>query len=84
LTGGEGLNGSFLTKKIVEDSNNKIILMNDFSVGFRSNLLSSIDKIEIRQDNLESEPFCKEAFISCDNVYHLVSRDFGIGYSLEN
>lgn len=84
ITGGAGLIGSFLTKNIVENSNNKVIVIDDFSTGLKSNLHSIIDKIEIREGNLESKTFCEEAFNGCDTIYHLASRAFGIGYSSQN
>jgi len=79
ITGGAGLIGSFLTDQLTEKGC-KTVVIDDFSKGSRDNLQQSIDKIEIREGNLETPEFAHEALSGCDIVYHLASRAYGIGY----
>ena len=85
VTGGAGLIGSYLVEMLAKNYiDDKIIVIDDFSKGKKQNLSSVQDLIEIREGDLEDEKFSKEALYDCDVLYHLASRAYGIGYSLNN
>ena len=83
ITGGAGLIGSCLAEQLIKYYE-KIIIIDDFSTGQKSNLSHILNQIEIREGNLEDQSFCKQAFEDCDVIYHLASRAYGIGYSSQN
>lgn len=83
VTGGAGLIGSFLACQLVRVGAN-VIVIDDFSKGQRENLILIRDKIEIREGDLEDPVFASKAFESCDIIFHLASRAYGIGYSKHN
>lgn len=80
VTGGAGLIGSYLVDELVADSA-KVVVIDDFSKGLRSNLAQCADRIEIREGNLEDPSFATGALSDADVVFHLASRAYGIGYS---
>ena len=85
ITGGAGLIGSYLVEMLVADyTDQNIIVIDDFSKGKIENLSSIQDLIEIREGNLEDEKFTEKALDDCNILYHLASRAYGIGYSLNN
>jgi len=71
--------GSYLTDLLVS-ADAKVIVIDDFSKGSRDNLHRSIDKVEIREGDLEHPAFTMDALADCDIVYHLASRAYGVGY----
>jgi len=79
VTGGAGLIGSFLVDQLVA-TNANIVVIDDFSKGTLNNLKQSMDKIEIREGNLEDPSFAQDSIVGCDVVYHLASRAYGVGY----
>jgi nucleoside-diphosphate-sugar epimerase len=83
VTGGAGLIGSFLVERLV-DAGAKVIVADDFSKGLRDNLSSVIEKVEIREGNLETLPAMERALDGANLVFHLASRAYGIGYSAGN
>ena len=60
ITGGAGLIGSFLVDHLVEDGA-KVIVIDDFSKGSKSNLKDHLNNIEIREGNLEDINFAKQS-----------------------
>lgn len=83
VTGGAGLIGSFLVDRLVEEGA-KVIVIDDFSKGSKSNLKDHLNKIEIREGNLEDINFSKQSLYDCNIIFHLASRAYGIGYEKNN
>ncbi len=83
VTGGAGLIGSHLVENLVKESA-KVIVVDDFSKGNISNLSNCLSKLEIREGNLESFDFVKNAMKDAKIIFHLASRAYGIGYSQNN
>lgn len=79
VTGGAGLIGSYLSDELVA-SGVRVIVIDDFSKGMRSNLVTCADRIEIREGDLEDPAFAKESLADAEVVFHLASRAYGIGY----
>ena len=80
VTGGAGLIGSFLVERLVA-AGARVVVADDFSKGRKENLSAVRDKIEIREGDLETLPAMERALDGAENVFHLASRAFGIGYS---
>src|SRR3989338_3846321 len=80
VTGGAGLIGSYLADELVGVAA-KVIVIDDFSKGLRSNLAQCADRIEIREGNLEDPAFAAASLSDADIVFHLASRAYGIGYA---
>ena len=80
VTGGAGLIGSYLMECLVKRGAG-VIVADDFSKGRRSNLVNLIDRITIREGDLEQLSAMACAIDGADIVYHLGSRAYGIGYS---
>jgi nucleoside-diphosphate-sugar epimerase len=83
VTGGAGLIGSFLTERLVQ-AGAKVVVADDFSKGRREYLSQVIDRIEIREGDLEQQEAMDRALDGADVVFHLASRAYGIGYSSNN
>jgi len=79
VTGGAGLIGSFLVERLVA-SGARAVVVDDFSKGRRENLASVLDRIEIREGDLEERSFARDALAGADVVFHLASRAYGVGY----
>jgi nucleoside-diphosphate-sugar epimerase len=80
VTGGAGLIGSFLVDELVA-AGARVVVVDDFSKGLRTNLATVSEYIEVREGDLERPGFATEALAGCDTVFHLASRAFGVGYS---
>tara|TARA_B100000676_G_scaffold77387_1_gene76977 strand:+ start:41784 stop:42755 length:972 start_codon:yes stop_codon:yes gene_type:complete len=80
VTGGAGMIGSEVCEALVSQ-NCRVVVVDDFSRGDRSNLSKINDHVEIREGNLEEMKFVNESLHDCDYVLHLASRSYGIGYS---
>ena len=80
VTGGAGLIGSFLVERLV-GIGAEVVVADDFSKGRRSHLAGFIDRIEIREGDLETLGAMERALDGAEVVFHLASRAFGIGYS---
>jgi nucleoside-diphosphate-sugar epimerase len=80
VTGGAGLIGSFVVDELVAKGA-KVVVVDDFSKGLWSNLAHCMDRIEIREGDLEDRDFAREALADAEFVFHLASRAYGIGYS---
>ena len=80
VTGGAGLIGSFLTEELVR-AGARVVVIDDFSKGLRSHLAGCIDRIEIREGDLEVPTFASEVLADADVVFHLASRAYGIGHA---
>ena len=83
VTGGAGLIGSFLVERLVT-SGARVIVADDFSKGRRDYLAGVVDKIEIREGDLERRDAMEKALVGTDVVFHLASRAYGVGYSSNN
>ena len=83
ITGGAGLIGSYLADILV-NCGAKVIVVDDFSKGTIKNLENSINKIEIREGNLEKFDFAKQSMEDGTLFFILASRAYGIGYSRNN
>src|SRR5215470_12584907 len=80
VTGGAGLIGSFLVERLLA-SGARVVVADDFSKGRRAHLAPVVDKIEIREGDLEQLSVMDRALAGADVVFHLASRAYGIGYS---
>ena len=83
VTGGAGLIGSFLTERLVSVGA-KVVVADDFSKGKRQYIAAVIDKVEIREGDLEQSDAMARALTGADIVFHLASRAYGIGHSSGN
>jgi UDP-glucose 4-epimerase len=83
VTGGAGLIGSYLAERLVERGA-RVVVADDFSKGRRKNLAAVIDRITIREGDLEQAAAMARAIDGADVVFHLASRAYGIGYSSQN
>ena len=83
VTGGAGLIGSFLVDRLVA-AGADVIVADDFSKGRREYLSKVLDKIEVRQGDLETLAAMESALDGAEIVFHLASRAYGIGYSASN
>lgn len=83
VTGGAGLIGSFLCERLVENGN-KVVVVDDFSKGQIINLKNILDKIEIIEADLQELSQARKALVNAQNIYHLASRAYGVGYSSKN
>jgi nucleoside-diphosphate-sugar epimerase len=71
--------GSYLCDELAA-SGARVIVIDDFSKGLRSNLTACADRIEVRQGDLEDLAFARESLADAEVVFHLASRAYGIGY----
>jgi len=79
VTGGGGLIGSFLVDDLVARGA-RVIVVDDFSKGRRSNLAHHGTALEIREADLEVAGSAHEALAGADVVFHLASRAYGVGH----
>jgi len=79
VTGGAGLIGSFLVDELIA-ADARVVVIDDFSKGLRSNLAGCANRIEIREGDLEDPVFAAESLADAEVVFHLASRAYGIGY----
>lgn len=80
ITGGAGLIGSFLAERLVEVGA-RVVVADDFSKGRRQYLAGVVDKLEVREGNLEDVAAMERALSGAEVVFHLASRAYGIGHS---
>ncbi len=80
VTGGAGLIGSFLVEGLLA-AGARVIVADDFSKGRRDHLAGVLDRVEIREGDLENPAAAERALAGADIVFHLASRAYGIGYS---
>jgi nucleoside-diphosphate-sugar epimerase len=83
VTGGAGLIGSFLVERLLSVGA-RVIVADDFLKGRREYLAPVIDRIEIREGDLEYLEPMQRALAGADVICHLASRAFGIDYSAGN
>ena len=81
VTGGAGLIGSFVAEELLR-RDARVIVVDDFSKGLRSNLDTIADRIELREGDLEDGAFAAQSLAGADVVFHLASRAYGVGYSM--
>jgi nucleoside-diphosphate-sugar epimerase len=79
VTGGAGLIGSFLADELIA-ADARVVVIDDFSKGLRSNLTGCAGRIEVREGDLEDPVFAAESLADAEVVFHLASRAYGIGY----
>lgn len=83
VTGGAGLIGSFVVEELLR-RDARVVVIDDFSKGLHSNIKSFKADIELREGNLESADFAKRALAGAEVVFHLASRAYGVGYSVNH
>jgi UDP-glucose 4-epimerase len=83
ITGGAGLIGSFLAEELLK-LNHQVVIIDDFSKGSIENLEGFSNAIDIREGDLEDSEFAIDSISDCDTVYHLASRAYGVGYSIDH
>jgi nucleoside-diphosphate-sugar epimerase len=83
VTGGAGLIGSFLVERLVA-AGARVTVADDFSKGRRDYLAAVKDRIEIREGDLERAEAMERALAGANIVFHLASRAYGIGHSVDN
>jgi nucleoside-diphosphate-sugar epimerase len=83
VTGGAGLIGSFLVERLVA-AGAKVVVADDFSKGQRAHLAGVVERIEIREGDLEDFEAMRNAVRDVELVFHLASRAYGVGYSAGN
>jgi nucleoside-diphosphate-sugar epimerase len=83
VTGGAGLIGSYLVDCLLTRGA-RVIVADDFSKGRRSHLAGVVDRIAVREGDLEAPGAMARALDGADVVFHLASRAYGIGYSSQN
>jgi len=83
VLGGAGLIGSHLVELLVSKGH-KVVVVDDFSKGKKSNLKKVKDKIKIRRFDLEKKKNLYNVIKDCNVFFHLASRAYGIDYSKNN
>ncbi len=83
VTGGAGLIGSFLCE-ILNKNGFKVIVVDDFSKGSLNNLSSCLSDLEIIEADLQNYNEAQKALGKAKIVYHLASRAYGVGYSIDH
>lgn len=73
ITGGGGFIGSHLAEKLVK-MKHKVIVIDNFSVGRKSNLHKIRKKIKIVDADILNEKNISKYFKNIDNVFHLAAR----------
>lgn len=72
VTGGGGFIGSHLCEKLVE-MGHKVIVIDNFSIGRKSNLKKIKNKIKIYNKDISNFKSIKNLFKKVDNVFHLAA-----------
>ncbi len=72
ITGGGGFIGSHLAEKLVK-LKHKVIVIDNFSIGRKSNLKNIQNKIKIINQSILNEKEIEKYFKSVDNVFHLAA-----------
>jgi UDP-N-acetylglucosamine/UDP-N-acetylgalactosamine 4-epimerase len=70
VTGGAGFIGSNLVEYLVKHKAGKIRVLDNFSTGFKNNLLAFSDNIEIITGSIEDYQTCKDACTGIDFISH--------------
>lgn len=79
VTGGAGLIGSYLADRLVA-AGADVVIADDFSRGRKEHLAQILDRIEIREGDLERPEVMEFALDGAEIVFHLASRVYGVGY----
>ena len=72
VTGGAGFIGSHLVEKLVK-SGHKVIVIDNFKIGKRSNLKNVLKKIKVVNADIRNYKKISNLFKKVDNVYHLAA-----------
>jgi UDP-glucose 4-epimerase len=72
ITGGAGFIGSNLARSLLETGTYEIVIIDDFSTGFRSNL-DDLD-VQLHCASILDPVALHQAFEGCDSVVHLAAR----------
>jgi nucleoside-diphosphate-sugar epimerase len=83
VTGGAGLIGSFLVERLCA-AGARVRVIDDFSKGRRAYLQRVLDRIDLREGDLELPEVMERGLDGADVVFHLASRAYGVGYSTGN
>jgi nucleoside-diphosphate-sugar epimerase len=79
VTGGAGLIGSYLAERLVA-AGAGVVVADDFSRGRREHLAGIVDRIEVREGDLERPEVMELALEGAEVIFHLASRVYGVGY----
>ena len=80
ITGGAGLQGSRLARRLLE-MGRKVTVADNFSRGSSLNLENIKDAIQIRRVDLRKPEECLEVFRDVDTVFHLAAHLGGVEYA---
>src|SRR6185437_9791860 len=83
VTGGLGLIGSFLCEELCS-TGAKVILIDDESKGSWAYIDQLRSRVEYRKMDLANPKQAVGALKDCEYVFHLASRDYGVGFSQKN
>lgn len=83
VTGGAGLIGSFLVERLIA-LGARVVVADDFCKGRRDYLAGVLDRVEIREGDLERPEAMAQALAGAEVVFHLASRIYGIGYAADH
>jgi len=81
VTGGAGFIPSFLVESLVEKGHD-VIVLDDFSIGYKKNLNNVLGDIELIEDSVLNEAILKELNPKVDKIYHCAV--LSLEESLEN
>jgi UDP-glucose 4-epimerase len=74
ITGGAGLIGSHLVDHLLAETEQQVVLLDDFSTGRESNLAHlEMDRLEIIDGDVQNESLVSELVANADTVYHLAA-----------
>ncbi|WP_135806371.1 NAD-dependent epimerase/dehydratase family protein [Halorussus marinus] len=84
ITGGSGFIGSHLADHLLDESNDKILVLDDFSTGDAGNLDHlDTDRVEVRDGDIRDAETVRETVGDADAVYHLAAA-VGVQNIVEN
>ena len=85
VTGGAGFVGSHLCHRLLEDKENSIIILDNLSTGYKSNIEDIINdsRLEFRKGTVLDVDLVNDLCGQCDIVYHLAAA-VGVKYIVEN
>ena len=73
ITGGAGFIGSHLAEQLVK-LKHKVIIIDDFSIGRKKNLLNISNKIKIINGTILNKKILNKHFKNVDNIFHLAAK----------
>jgi UDP-glucose 4-epimerase len=74
VTGGGGFIGSYLVEHVLSDTDDDILVLDDFSTGDRSNLVHIDDeRLTVEHGDVRDSETVSEAVVRADSIYHLAA-----------